>query len=97
PDGQVNLLRELAGGCEHERPQPAARSGEQALEGRQGEGGGLPGARLRHADEVMARKSWGNRSGLDGGRLRESEGAKRRGEARVEGEGIERGQEGSCG
>ena len=82
--GLGDLLRELAGGREHQhaRPAAAARLGrEHARERRQHERGGLAGAGGRAGDQVIAREQQRDRAALDGRGLLDAE-LRQRGEQR---------------
>src|SRR4029079_10273849 len=76
PDALVDLHRELAGGDEDEdtnrvtrRREGRVRVSPEAVEDRQGEGGGLAGYGLRGREDVTAGEDEGDGLGLDGGGL----------------------------
>ena len=70
PQRLADLKSQLARGRQNQGPQPAARSRAQAVQDRQGEGGGLAGSRLGAADQVAPGEDAGDGAFLDGcGRL----------------------------
>ena len=66
-----DLRREFARGLEDERTRHArlGSTSRQHLDHRQREGRGLPGARLRDADDIAAAQNGWDCFGLNGGRL----------------------------
>jgi len=62
------LNGQLARGRQDERSEAAAGSGAQAVQDRQGEGGGLAGARLGAADQIAPGEHAGDGPFLDGRR-----------------------------
>ncbi|MNO92214.1 hypothetical protein D3C76_837820 [compost metagenome] len=87
------LLRQLAGRQHDQRPRAALRLllGEQAMQQRQDEGGGLAAAGLRGHPQVVPFQRLRNGGGLDGGRLGEGQRIQRLEQAFVEGELGEQG------
>ena len=100
-DGLGHLHRQLARRHEDHRPRGARLGGgrlEQAVEQRQGEGGGLAGAGAGLADDVPALEEHGNRGALDGGGFFVSQGQHGLHDGIGQAKGVEAGRfRGVCG